>query len=159
MMREANRRFPRLNFVRAAMLLAVARLLVLAVPLKFWRGSLGTLQAGDAWSQTARVSDAVRSTGAQASFKRARFLAGRVERATQRLPGEAKCLPRAAALQWMLRAEGIVADLVIAFDIHDRIGKDAYHAWVEMGGDFLIGHCDRAVYRPIMVFRGDRSGQ
>lgn len=158
-MREVNRRFPRLNLVRAAVLLLLARVLVLLVPLKFWRGSLGRLQAGDAWSQTNSPAVAKQDSEPEASFRRARFLAGRVERATQRLPGESKCLPRAAALQWMLEAEGIVADLVIAFDIHDRIGKDAYHAWVEMGGDFLIGHCDRAVYRPIMVFRGGRSGQ
>lgn len=158
-MREANRRFPRLNLVRAALLLLVARALVVLVPLKFWRGSLGRLQAGDTWSQINSTVGARQCAEPAANFKRARFLAGRVDRATQRLPGESKCLPRAAALQWMLGAEGIVADLVIAFDIHDRIGKDAYHAWVEMGGDFLIGHCDRAVYRPIMVFRGGRSGQ
>lgn len=55
-------------------------------------------------------------------------------------------------LQWLLRREAIGSQLVIAIHATDRTGEHAYHAWVERDGEFLIGRCDRAAYRPVMIF-------
>ena len=55
------------------------------------------------------------------------------------------------ALQWMLKRRGISSVLVTAVykgkpsDVVDR-----YHAWVEHGGAIIIGHCDMAMYQPLM---------
>lgn len=82
----------------------------------------------------------------------ARLLAGCVERAAERLPGTSKCLPKAVALQVLLRLAGIPSRLVIAFHVTDRTGPDAYHAWTEVCGEMLVGECNRAEYRSIMTF-------
>lgn len=79
-----------------------------------------------------------------------------VDKAARRIPGTSKCLPRAVALQWMLRREHIASQLVIAIHNTDRVGEHAFHAWVEQGGQIVIGHCDRTAYSPVMILAQSR---
>lgn len=133
----------RLRTLEAVALLPVARFMVDVVPLKYWRASLGTIVAKSLLPETARIDQAVGRHPA--------FLARKVERAARILPFSTKCLPRAVTLQWMLKRRGIAAHLVIAMQKGTKHSPHLYHAWVEMGGEMLIGHCDRSLYSPLMV--------
>ena len=53
-----------------------------------------------------------------------------------------------------MRAIG--STLVLATHKTDRTGEHAFHAWVEIGDIFVIGHCDRDAYRVVMAI--DRTG-
>lgn len=120
--REAMRL--RRRTLRAMALLCRARLLVALAPLARWRGSLG--HAGGA--------------GGEDALREAARLARHVERAAARLPFATKCLPRAMALSWLLRGEGIAHVLVIA--ARPRAGRaeeNSLHAWVECGGRIILG--------------------
>lgn len=131
----------RLLVAEAMLLLVVARLLVVALPLGWWRGLLGPV-----------VSTPARGTAGAADRRCARS----VERAALRLPGESKCLPRAMALHWMLARRGRSAQLVIAvLPGTARGGLDDLHAWVELGGEILIGQLDQP-FRPLVRFGGAR---
>ena len=67
-------------------------------------------------------------------------LAADVEWAAKRLPFSTKCLPRAMALSWMLRRRRLPHTVVIAVRPNDlRHSADALHAWVEVGGEKIIG--------------------
>jgi hypothetical protein len=113
------------------MLLVVAKLLVRRVPLRVWRRSLGRVglpqsKARDEASR--RVSIAVRQ-------------------AAVRLPGSYMCLPQAMAVQWMLRRRRIASALV--FGAHgggNRSTPLELHAWVEIGGQIVIGDDPSRVY-------------
>lgn len=128
----------------AAILLLLARLAVRILPLRylrFWLGALTSVQA-------ANPAQALPA----GQLSHARALARRVERAAQRLPGESRCLPRAMALHRLLARSGIASLLVIAIHRADRAGPQAFHAWVEHGGEMLVGQCDRADYGAVMTF-------
>jgi hypothetical protein len=109
-------------------LLCLARILVAFVPLRQWRGSLGFgAVSGDDVSPGDLLGQAER-------------LARRVERAAWRLPIEAKCLPQAMALSWMLRRERTPHRVVIAVRPPElRNSADGLHAWVEFGGTIILG--------------------
>jgi hypothetical protein len=67
-------------------------------------------------------------------------LAAHVEWAARLLPFSTKCLPRAMALSWMLRSRRI--DHFVVFAVRPpklRESGDALHAWVEIGGERIIG--------------------
>lgn len=156
----------------STILLCIARLLVAFVRPVFWARALGTRLAADAslthptsGSMTDDHTPAGRSvSGALVSDGRrdvsldrseVALVARLVERAATKLPGTTKCLPRAMVVQWLLRRRGIASILVIAVHARDRSTEHGYHAWVEHHGDFVIGDCDRAEYRPIMAYRQD----
>lgn len=127
----------RLLVAEALALLVLARVLVAGPPLGWWRRWLGPV------AHAARVEPPDRAD---------RQLARAVERATQRLPGGAKCLPRAMALHWMLRWRHRPSQLVIAvLPGQERGGVDDLHAWIETGGEILIGELDQP-FRPIARF-------
>ncbi|MCZ8326303.1 MAG: lasso peptide biosynthesis B2 protein [Sphingomonadaceae bacterium] len=127
----------RLLVAEALALLVLARVLVAGPPLGWWRRWLGP------------VADGAR---AEPPDRADRQLARAVERATQRLPGGAKCLPRAMALHWMLRWRHRPSQLVIAvLPGQERGGVDDLHAWIEAGGEILIGELDQP-FRPIARF-------
>lgn len=105
-------------------LLLIARVLISFVPLRRWRGSLGRIGGAGSTGDAHPYRQIVRA----------------VLRATQRLPLEMVCLPRAMAVQWMLRRRGTPSALVFGImpergtgDIH------ALHAWVEVGAVTIIG--------------------
>lgn len=103
--------------------LTFAQLNVTLVPLRRWRDTLGA-----------------RADAQPDEVRRARRLAGAVERAAGRLPFATKCLPRAVALSWLLRRRKIGHALVIAIrPPHLRDAHDALHAWVEIGEAKIIG--------------------
>ena len=140
-----TRGFARLITLEALLLLPLARLLVDHIPMKHWRHSLGTLV------KSGRPTSA-RDLSQHAGYDGFLWLARRVERAAARLPIHTKCLPRAIALQWMLRRRSMDARLVVAIYKGPDRSIDEYHAWVEAGGEIILGHCDRQLYRPLMVF-------
>lgn len=146
--RSASRRMT----LEAMVLLPIARGLVNHVPMKNWRRTLGAIvKPGD--------PPVMGSAPATESPGLSRRLARQVERAAGRLPFHTKCLPRAVALQWMLRRRNIEARLIIAVYRGSDAAMDEYHAWVEVGGDIILGHCDRSLYRPLMTFSSAAVGQ
>jgi hypothetical protein len=118
-------------------LLILARLLVAGPQLGRWRRWLGPIAAGPL---------------AEAPNAADRRLAAAVMRASVRLPGGAKCLPQAMTLHWMLRRRGRPSQLVIAaLPGSKRGGIDCLHAWIETGGEILIGALDQP-FQPLVRF-------
>jgi len=120
-------------------LVALARVLVAYVPLGRWRRTLGTAAPPDIGDPALHL----------ATNLPARRLARAVERAAVRLPGESLCLPKAMALQWMLRRRAMDGMLVIGVRSGQERGRlDDLHAWVVSRGEFLIG-ATKALHHPI----------
>lgn len=114
--------------LQAMVMLGWARILVLAVPFRRWRGNLGLAASGG----LPAVDDAAAVSASR--------LAAQVDRAAGRLPFECKCLPRAMALSWMLRRNGIIHQVVIAIrPPQQRKAGDSLHAWVEVDGKIVLG--------------------
>lgn len=105
----------------------LARGLVALVPFARWHARLGLAGAGQ------DNDSAV-----------ARRLAVHVERGAWRLGLPLKCLPRAMALSWMLRRRRIAHRVVIAARAQGQrtLAGDALHAWVEAGGETVLGALD-----------------
>lgn len=119
----------RLLVAEALVLLAMARLLVAGLPFGSWRPLLGRLTT---------------APSAGLASGQDRLLAKTVERASQRLAGQSKCLPQAMALYWMLRRRRRPAQLVIAvLPGAQRRGVDDLHAWAACGDEILIGALDQ----------------
>jgi hypothetical protein len=113
----------RLRTLEAMAWLVVARMMVSLVPLPRWRQHFGL--GGDV-----RPGDAAA----------ARQCARHVDRAAMRLPFECKCLPRAMALSRILRRRGVAHRLTIAVKpMSERAGRDDLHAWIDVGGERVIG--------------------
>ncbi len=130
---EAPRRSRhRLRVVEAMGLLLLARFLIILVPMRYWRSTLG------------RIGTATIGGGGDAC----RHVIAAVLSGAQRLPVEMVCLPRAMAVQWMLRRRGVPSALV--FGILPQLGSGdihALHAWVESGGQTVIGDDPTREYR------------
>jgi hypothetical protein len=108
--------------------LCLAQLVVTFMPFRWWRDHLG-----------GATNDPMPNHGAD-PLGEARRLAGQVERAAVRLPIGTRCLPRAMALSWILRANRIPHVLVFAVRPAGlRQSADALHAWVEIGGTVVLG--------------------
>lgn len=107
------------------LLLVFARVLITLVPLRRWRGSLG------------RVAAAPQAVPISLVHRR---VVRAVLRATGWLPGDYVCLPRAMAVQWMLRRRGQPSALVFGvLPEHASGDMHALHAWVEVGNEVIIG--------------------
>ena len=129
--------------LEAMALLALARLLVARVPLARWRASLGEAVPPDTADGGLRLD----------ANLAARRLARAVERASARLPGQSQCLPRAMALQWLLRRRGLGGSLLIGVLAGSSRGSiDDLHAWVVRRGEILIGASDDA-HHPVLCLR------
>lgn len=132
----------RLKVCEALVWLILARILVAKLRFGRWRSWLG------------QVSETQRASGAVAAD---RVLARAVDRATQRLPGGAKCLPRAIALHWMLWRRARPSQLVIGVLPGQHRGElEDLHAWVELGEETLIGQLDRQ-FLPLVRFNAGIS--
>ena len=122
--------------------LTLARLLVAAVPLRYWRGLLGGVRGP--LVSGAQVDPAVL------------VLARAVVRGAARLPFETKCLPRAVALHTMLRRRRLPSLLVIGvLDPSQRGTIEDLHAWIESGNEVVIGALNQP-FHPLVRF-GDRN--
>lgn len=133
----------RARVAEAMLLLLAARLLIAYVPMRWWRGSLGRVAAGqklatDAGNKPPRI---------------AALVVAAVQRAAQRLPLEMLCLPRAMAVQWMLRRRRCPSILVfgIGGEAPQRKRYDL-HAWVETHGMTVIGaDLERTYHRGLCI--------
>lgn len=114
--------------------LAIARLLVAAIPFGRWRPWLGAPVAPQDGDLELRLDANLGQ----------RRLARAVVRATRRLPGESRCLARAMALHWMLRRRGLGGVLHIGVLPGEARGTlDDLHAWVTRSGEVLLGAGDK----------------
>ena len=105
-------------------MLVRARVAIAALPFERWRASLGGAESS---ASNEEVAEAAK-------------LAAHVEWAARRVPFETKCLPRAMALSWLLRARGIGHTLVFAVRPPAMRGStDGLHAWVDVGGRIILG--------------------
>lgn len=121
---EALRR--RLRTANTIVALLFARMLVAAIPFKFWRGSLGT--AND------------RGRRSKTMLEEAEGLAARVNGAAKWFSDPMECLPRAMVLSWMLRRRRIAHSVVFAVrPAAERNQCDDLHAWIEIMGNKIIG--------------------
>ncbi|MEO6041170.1 MAG: lasso peptide biosynthesis B2 protein [Croceibacterium sp.] len=112
----------------AMLWLCLARGLIAAVPFRMWRTSLGRIGP-----ESRSVPDPQHSRGA-------RRLAAHVQRGAGRLPFGLKCLPRSMALAWMLRVRRRPYVLRVASRPEGaRHGEDRLHAWLESGGEIVLG--------------------
>jgi hypothetical protein len=133
----------RFHTAKAMAQLLLAMLLVRFVPMRIWRGHLGSLI--DVASAPSHPPD-------RATLKIASARTLHVIRAADYFPFTVKCLPRAIVLQWQLRRIGIGSQLVIAMLKAGRSGAlDPYHAWVELGGVMVLGNCERSDYAVLMT--------
>ena len=113
--------------VEAAAFLALARFLVVFVRLRRWRHRISTAQEDHApvpalaW----KVSWVVRRVADVVSFT-------------------AVCLQQAIAAQWMLRWRGVASQLTVGVrpEGRDPAQRLAYHAWLQVGGECVVG-CEK----------------
>ena len=125
----------------AQLLLAAA--LVRFVPMRLWRGHLGSL---------AEASPPASHSPDETTLRFVRRRAWHVARAANYFPFTVKCLPQAMALQWQLRRRRIDSQLVIAMLKAGRsAAADPYHAWVELGDIMVLGNCERSDYAVLMT--------
>ena len=114
--------------LEAAALLAVARLLVKHVPMRYWRAWLTTADAPPAAPRQDLVYTIARS----------------VRSVARRRPMHAVCLPQAMAGQWMLRRRGVASRLWFgvrkgAAGAADNAIEMEYHAWLTVDGECVLG--------------------
>jgi hypothetical protein len=135
--------------LEAIVWLVCARLLIAWVPFGRWRPWLGKPVAPGPGDPLLRLDG---------NLSRRR-LARAVARAARRLPGESRCLPRAMALQWMLRRRRLGGELHIGvLPGNDRGSLGDLHAWVTRLGEVLIG-ADEKPHRALFAAAnpGDRA--
>ena len=113
-----------LRVIEAGVLILLARVLVACLPLRLWRKTLGTVQPAGPPEPLAPPPLALACAHA-------------VGRAAHRMPASL-CLPRAMALQWMLRRRALPGELVLGVKPGERGGLDDLHAWVELAGAIVL---------------------
>jgi hypothetical protein len=111
-------------FAEAMMRLAVARLMIVALPFRMTAARLGELE-----TETPHEDD----PAAQAALKRVRWA---VLAASRRAPWRCRCLEQAIAAKRMLRARGVPSTLYLG--VARRKPAEA-HAWLRCGTVFVCG--------------------
>jgi hypothetical protein len=130
----------------ALALLVVAQGLIRLVPFVRWRATLGRIVSP-------RSPEDARDVAVPLQLRaRARHIAEAVTRADALLPLRTKCLARAVATQWLARARGCPTVLAIVVHADRDRTPDPYHAWVAVGGEIVIGHCDPREYHALLRF-------
>jgi Transglutaminase-like superfamily len=115
----------RARVAEAMLSLIVAKFLIDYVRFGRWRNSLGAVDnVTQCATNIASIYPVIRA----------------VRRATERLRSEYVCLPRAMAVQWMLRRRGTPSTLVLGLARDMNAGAlIGVHAWVEVSGTIVIG--------------------
>jgi hypothetical protein len=128
--------------LEAAGWLALAWLLVRALPFRFWSRWLGTQSPGE-----------VDHAGAERD-PRVRDICLAITAINAHLGGRLSCLMLAMAAQWMLSRRRIPSSLVLGTrteqDAQKRLILNA-HAWVRVGSGVVLGHHEDG-YIPISSF-------
>lgn len=126
--------------LEAALLLLIARLLVLYVPMRHWRHRLASAEPAN-------------------SPARPPFMAWKVARIVSRVaahvPFQAVCLPQAMAAQWMLRRRGTPSHMSFGArrERNEAAAKDLeFHAWLNVGGKCILGGQELATYSALPPF-------
>ena len=128
------------ELLKAALLLLIARLLVLYVPMRHWRHRLASAEPAN-------------------SPARPPFMAWKVARIVSRVaahvPFQAVCLPQAMAAQWMLRRRGTPSHMSFGArrERNEAAAKDLeFHAWLNVGGKCILGGQELATYSALPPF-------
>ena len=125
--------------IEAALLLTLARLLVVFVSMRYWRAQLDM--------RPRQVPSAVHQN--EAALETAGRAVGRiVQRVARRLPFDAKCLPQAMASQWMLRRRRIASQLHLGAR-RRQDGTVALHAWLTVSGKCVAGGRHAESFEPL----------
>ena len=97
--------------------------------------------------QRVRV-DRVAPTGATLSAARLPWL---VEVASRHALVKTTCLTEALALSWLMSRKGLAATLRVG--VARRDGGLIAHAWLEQGGQIILGNAGTTGYTPLLPFR------
>ena len=133
--------------LEAAVLLALARCLVVYVPLRRWRSRIATAPQ--------------ECLPVPAFARRVCWVVGKVAGA---VPFAAACLPQAMVAQWMLRRRGVASQLTMGVRAEAAPAKGgsvsglAYHAWLQVGGQCVIGGREIDAYSAFPPFESARKG-
>jgi hypothetical protein len=131
--------------IEAMLFLCIARFLITAVPMRFWRRSLGEIVVAkpdsDEDSQTPAERVVVQAVSAA------------VKQGARHLPMHLACLPRAMAAQWMLARRGCASRLVFAVAPGKTSGVHPLHAWIEASGKIVVGKEIGVDYRPNLTLQ------
>lgn len=133
-----------LGLLEAGVLLALARLLILSVPARYWRLSLS--EEGGESREHARLAASERDTVVAVSRS--------IARAVRFAPVAFVCLPQALTARWMLRRRGIEARLYFGTR-HAAEEVREFHAWVKVGRTWVTGHCNEEDY---VIFHLEKNG-
>lgn len=118
----------RLLLVEAFVLLAVARIMVVAIPFRFVSRFLGTHM-----DESGVVMD-------DESARTARLVGQAVRSAANNTPWQSVCLPQAMAGQWMLRHRNISATVYFGvMKSPQTTAQLSAHAWLRCGPRILTG--------------------
>ncbi len=116
--------------------LTLAYVLVRHIPMRRWRGRLN--------GSFAEAPD-------PPGWRRPTRAVGRmVRRVARRLPFDAACLPRAMAMQWMLRRRGVCSRLVFGARRTEPDRPNAYHAWLTVEGEPVMGARQAGAFVPLL---------
>ena len=121
--------------LEAAAYLGLAGLLVHHVPMRWWRGQINAAVVGGTAPTRARGNE--------------RAVGRIVRKVARRLPCGTACLPRAMAAQWMLRRRRVASRLLFGVRRVAGSGENAYHAWLTVNGQPVIGGRTAAAFTPL----------
>jgi len=125
--------------IEAALLLAVARLMVLLVPFRFLSRTLGL-----------HMSQTEEQPLADDKDRQARRIAAAVTRTAKHVPWKAVCLPQAMAAKWMLRRRGFSSTLYLG--VTKREASLEAHAWLRVGNQVVTGRCNLKRFAVVSTF-------
>lgn len=127
----------------AAACLALARLLILFIPLRHWNDGVDVGR------------ERVTAPPDDAALDRARRI-GRIVRLTaRRMPFEALCLPQAVAAQWMLRRRGLSGVIRLGARKPAPDQSMRLHAWLVCGDAVLTGGDVVPAFKPLQPAGSD----
>lgn len=137
--------------LEAVLLIALARTLVVFVPMRHWRARLHTSAPTKAAASQAGALDSEATAEAGTVVRL-------VDRVARRMPFDASCLARAMAAQWMLRRRGIASHLQLGA-LRRPDHTVALHAWLTVAGRCVVGGGPRVELYAALSPSGDPEGR
>lgn len=121
-----------LIWLEAALLLGFARLLVWALPFKYWVKLIGKPMSAKSDYQQNNINP-----------QKLLNIQWAIKSAAYRVPWQAVCLPQAMTAKWMLNFRGQKSKLLLGLRPDEQQNnKLAAHAWLECGTDIVVGEVD-----------------